>query len=103
MLGRETALEGVDGDIIKLPSISLYISQYLSEYAFRVSPSYMDKDSKESKGRGTLLHVMKRDLKAWVSYLKETMEFGFRSSNHLIATGPKLDGNTLHIKASSLE
>ena len=32
------------------PSISLNISQYLSEYVFRVSPSRMDKDSKESKG-----------------------------------------------------
>ena len=87
----------------KLPSISLYISQYLSEYAFRISPSHMDKDSRESKDRGTLLHVMKREPKAWVSCLKEPMEFGFRPSNHLITIGPKLDGNTLHIKASSLE
>uniref|UniRef100_A0A7N2MQC4 Uncharacterized protein n=1 Tax=Quercus lobata TaxID=97700 RepID=A0A7N2MQC4_QUELO len=63
----------------------------------------MDKDRRESKGRGTLLHVMKRESKAWVSCLKETMEFGFRPSNHLIATGPKLDGNTVHIKASFLE
>ena len=44
-----------------LPSISLYISQYLSEYVFRVSPSRMDKDSGESKGRGTLLQVIKRE------------------------------------------
>ena len=45
----------------KLPSISLKISQYLSKYVFRVSPSFMDKDNKEAKGRGTLLHVMKWD------------------------------------------
>ena len=37
----------------KLPSISLYISQYMSEYVFRVSPSRMNKDNRESKGRGT--------------------------------------------------
>ena len=47
--------------------------------------------------------VMKREPKAWVSYLKEFMEFGLRPSSHLIAMGPKLDGNTLHIKVSSLE
>ena len=63
----------------------------------------MDKDKRESKGRGILLLMMKRKPKARVSYLKESMEFGLRPSNHLIATGPKLDGNTLHIKVSSLE
>ena len=63
----------------------------------------MDKDNKESKGQGTLLLVMKQEPKAWVSYLKELTEFGLKPLNHLIAIGPKLDGNTLHIKASSLE
>ena len=63
----------------------------------------MDKDNSESKGRGTLLLVMKRVPKARVSFLKESMELSFRLSNHLIATGPKLDGNTLHIKVLSLE
>ena len=47
--------------------------------------------------------VMKREPKACVSCLKESMEFGWRTSNHLIAMGPKLDGNTLHINAFSLE
>jgi len=63
----------------------------------------MDKDNKEAKGRGTLLHVIKRDLNAWVSSLKESMEPALRLSNHLITTGPRLDGNILHIKASFLE
>ena len=58
---------------------------------------------RKSKGRGTLLLVMKQEPKSWVSCLKEFMEFGLRLLNHLIAMGPKLDGNTLHIKASSLE
>ena len=31
------------------------------------------------------------------------MKPSFRPSNHLIATGPKLDGNTLHIRALLLE
>ena len=63
----------------------------------------MDMDSKESKGRGILLRVIKRDLNARVISLKESIEPALRPSNHLIATGPKLDGNTLHIKALFLE
>ena len=63
----------------------------------------MDKDRGESRGRGTLQLVMKQEPKVCVSYLKEFMEFGLRLSNHLIAMGPKLDENTLHINASSLE
>ena len=87
----------------KSPPISLYISQYLYEYAFRVSPSRMDKDSNESKGLGTLLHVIKREPKAWVSSLKEFMELALNPLNHLIATGPRLEGNILHNKVSSFE
>ena len=63
----------------------------------------MDKDSSESKSLGTLLHVTKREPKAWVNSLKEFMELSLKPSNHLIATGPKLEANTLHIKASSFE
>ena len=63
----------------------------------------MDRDNKESKGRETLLHVIKWDPNAWMSSLKELMEPVPKPSNHLIATGPKLDGNTLHIKASFLK
>ena len=58
----------------------------------------MDKDSRESKDRGTLLQVIKREPNAWVSSLKESMESILRPSNHLIAIGPKLDENTLHIQ-----
>ena len=58
-------------------------------------------DSKESKGRGTLLHVMNREQNDWVNFLKELIEFVLSQSNHLIGIGPKLDENTLHIKASS--
>ena len=53
----------------KLPSISLYISQYLSKYAFRVSPSHMDSDNNELRGQGTLVFVMKQEPKAWISCL----------------------------------
>ena len=60
-------------------------------------------DNRESKGWGTLLHVIKRDPNARVSSLKESIEPTPRPSNHLIAKSPKLDGNTLHIKASFLE
>ena len=63
----------------------------------------MDIDSKDPKGNGTLLQVMKRVPKDWVSFLKESMEFALRPLNHLIAIGPKLDGKILHIRASSFE
>ena len=54
-------------------------------------------------GQGTLVHVMKQEPNAWLSSLKESIELTLRPSNHLIATGPRLDENTLHIKVSSLE
>ena len=60
-------------------------------------------DNKESKGRGTLLQVTNQDPNALVSSLNELTELSLRPSNHLIAIGPRLDGNTLHIKASFLE
>ena len=63
----------------------------------------MDNDNKVLKGRGALLFVTKWELKAWVSYLYEFIEFLFKLLNHLIAIGPKLDGKTLHISASFLE
>ena len=63
----------------------------------------MDKDSREFKGRGTLLQVIKREPNAWVRSLKESMEPALKPLNHLIATGTRLKVNTLHIKALSLE
>ena len=87
----------------KFPSISLKISQYLSEYVFRVSPSRMAIDSKESKGRGTLLQVTKWAPKALVSSWKELIDPSPNPPNHLIVTGPKFYRNTLHIKVSFFE
>jgi len=63
----------------------------------------MDMDNRKSKGRETLLHVIKQDPNARVSSLKESVEPALRPSNHLIATASRLDGDTLHIKASFLE
>ena len=60
-------------------------------------------DNRESKGRGTLLYVIKRDPNARVSSLNESIELAPRPSNYLITTGLKLDGNNLHIKVSFLE
>ena len=67
------------------------------------SPSRIDIDNKDPNGNGTLLHVMKRAPKDWVSFLKESIKFALRPLNHLIAIGPKLDENILHIRASSFE
>jgi len=63
----------------------------------------MDNNNKALRGQGVLLFVMKWEPKAWVRYLYESMEFVFKPLNRLIATGPKLDGKTLHISASFLE
>ena len=48
-------------------------------------------DSKESKGRETLLQVMNRAPKTLVSSRKELIDHSSNPSNYLIATGPKLD------------
>ena len=63
----------------------------------------MVKDSNALKGQGSMLFVTKREPKAWVSYLYEFMESVLKPLNHLITTGPKLEGKTLHINASFLE
>ena len=63
----------------------------------------MDNNNKALKGQEALLFVTKQEPKAWVSFLYESMEFFFKPLKHLIATGPKLDGKTLHISASFLE
>ena len=87
----------------QLSSISLNISQYLSKYVFRVSPSLIAIDSKESRWRVTLLQVTNWAPKTLVSSWKELIDHSSNPSNHLIAIGPKLDGNTLHINASFFE
>ena len=56
----------------------------------------MDIESKDPKGNGTLLHVIKRASKDWVSFLKESIEFAFKPLNHLIAIGPKLEKDLTH-------
>ena len=63
----------------------------------------MDIENKDPKGNGTLLYVIKRAPKDWVSYLKESIEFAFKPLNHLIAIGPRLEEKILYIKVSSLE
>ena len=75
----------------------------MSEYVFKVSLSRIVIDNRESKGRGTLLQITKRTSNTLVNSLKELVEPSFKPSNHLITTGPKLDGNTLHIKVSFVE
>ena len=103
MLGREADLESPDGYIVK---VTIYLIEHLLAFVrvcFQVFPSRMVKDSRESKGQAILLQLIKRKPNARVSSLKESMEPAPRPSNHLIATGPRLDGNTLHIKASFLE
>ena len=99
LIGRLT-LNVLMATSLKLLSISLNISQYQSEYIFSVSPSTIVIDNRKSKSRGTLLQVTNQELKALVSSLKELIEPSFKPSNRLIATRPKLDGNTLHIKVS---
>ena len=101
-VGRPT-LKFLMATSLKSPSISLNISQYLSEYVFKVSLSHMVIDNRESEGRGTLLQVTNQAPNALVISLKELIEPSLRPSNYLIAIGARLDGNTLHIKISFLE
>ena len=100
--GRPT-LKVLKATSSKSSLILLNISQYLLEYAFTDSPSFIEMDNKESRDWGTLLHVINREQNDWVSFLKELIELVFSPSNHLIGIGLKLDGNTLHIKALSWE
>ena len=101
-LASRPTLKVIMATSLKSPSISLNISQYQSEYAFRVSHSRVVIGNRESKSRWTLLQVTIRAPNALVSSLKELIEPSLRPSNHLIATGPKLNENTLHIRASFL-
>ena len=90
MLGREADLKSTDDHVFK---VTIYLVVHLPVFVrvrFQDFPSRMDKDSSESKGRGTLLHVIKREPKAWVSSLKKSMELALKPSNHLFATSPKL-------------
>ena len=99
-LARMPTLNVLIATSSKFSSILLNISQYLSEYVFRVSPSYMAIDNKKSKVRRTLLQVTNWAPKTLVSSWKELIDHSSNPLNHLIATGLKLDGNTLHIKVS---
>ena len=90
MLGREADLKSADDHVFK---VTIYLVVHLPvsvRVRFQGLPSCMDKDSSESKGRGTLLHVIKRDPNALVSSLKKSMELALKPSNHLFATSPKL-------------
>ena len=68
----------------------------------RVSPSLMAIDGKESTDLGTLLQVMNLVPNALVSTSKDPIDPSFNASNLRMATGSKLEGNTLHIRASQL-
>ena len=58
VLGGQTNVESPYSYVIKIP-ILLNISYYLSKYVFKVSPSRIAMDNKESRGRRTLLQVTK--------------------------------------------
>lgn len=59
----------------------------------------MDIDNRESRGLGTRLHVTNIAPKALVNFSKECMDPSSRLSNHLMATRPRLEGKTVHIRA----
>ena len=52
---------------------------------------------------GTLLQVTNLVPNALVNSSHDLMDPSFNPSNHLIAVGPRLDGKTLHMRASVLE
>ena len=59
MLGRQADLESPYIHVIKVPIDLIEHLPVSIRILFRVSHSLMDRDYKESKGRGTLLHVIK--------------------------------------------
>ena len=63
----------------------------------------MDNESKESRGLRTRLHVTNLAPNAFVSSSKDPIDPSSRPSNHLMATGLRLEGKTLHINTLFLE
>jgi len=59
-------------------------------------------DNKESTSLGTLLQVMNLAPNAFISSSKDPIDPSYKASNQRMVTGPKLKGNTLHIRASLL-
>ena len=57
-------------------------------------------DKRESKRLGTLLHVTNLALNALVNSSKNFIDPFPKASNQRMATGSRLKGNTLHIRAS---
>ena len=95
MLGEQANLKSHYGHIVEIPI-------NLIEHLLVPIRICLVMDNKESKGQGTLLQVTNQAPNTRVSYLKELIKPSLRLSNHPIITGPKLDGNILHIKASFL-
>ena len=56
-------------------------------------------DKRKSNNLGTLLHVKNLAPNAFVNFSKDFIDLSFRESNHLIATGLRLEGKTLHMRA----
>ena len=59
-------------------------------------------DNKESTGLGTLLQVINLALNALVNSSKDPIDPFLKALNQRMATGPRLERNTLHIRASLL-
>lgn len=87
----------------KSPSISLKSSQYLSKKVFKVSPSFISMDGKESKELRILLQVINLASNALVSFSLDPIKPSSNPSNHLTIMGPRLERNTLHMRALFLE
>ena len=103
MLGREADLESADGDVIE---VTIYLIVH-----FPVSVRVHFQGLSFSHGQGQKRvqgpwYPTTRDktrAKVLGELLKGVYGIGPKPSNHLIATGPKLEGKTFHIKASFLE
>ena len=78
---RSPTLKVLTATSSKLPSTSLYVSQYRSEEVLKVSPSFIDIDCNESSGLGTLLHVINLAPNALVSSSKDPTNPSSKASN----------------------
>ena len=103
MLGWQANLEGFYSHVIK---VSIYLVEHLLvpvgvRFQGFLLPHSHGQQRVQRPRNPTASHKMSP--KCPSKLFKGVDEPSFRLSNHLIAIGPKLDGNNLHIRASLLE
>ena len=93
---REAQPESASGDLLVPPSYFIIEFPILISVRTGVSLLFILIDNKASMGCGTLLHVMNRAPNSYINSTKFQIDHFLSPLNHLVAVGPRLDGNTCH-------